>query len=257
MPDPWELVATLRQSGTDCVVVTVTSVRGSTPGSLGSKAVVTSDGLVAGNLGGGRVEAKAIETAETMLREARQVVIEHCWNLQRDVGMTCGGEMGFLFERIVASPPWHILIFGAGHVSQALVRVLSTLACRMDVVDVRSEWLEKLPDSDKVTRRQVGCFEEGVRWLTPETYLISMTKGHATDRPVLCEALNKHPDLPFVGVIGSASKRAVLLSELKEDGLNQEARDLIRCPVGLPIGSNDPAEIAISIAAQMLGEFRS
>jgi xanthine dehydrogenase accessory factor len=64
--------------------------------------------------------------------------------------------------------------------------------------------------------------------------------------------LRRFPEIPFIGVIGSGSKRAVLLRELREDGLSDHLLEKVICPVGLPIGGNDPAEIAISIAAQLL-----
>ena len=82
--------------------------------------------------------------------------------------------------------------------------------------------------------------------------MLSLTKGHSSDRPVLRELLRKFPGFAYAGVIGSASKRAVLMRELREDGIPEELLEKVICPVGLPIGGNDPAEIAISIAAQLL-----
>ncbi|MEM6910300.1 MAG: xanthine dehydrogenase accessory protein XdhC [Verrucomicrobiota bacterium] len=248
----WEEVSALQRAGIDSVVITLTAVRGSTPGSLGGKAVVSAGGLVAGNLGGGRVEAKAIATAQAMLEKGQEELLSQRWHLQRDVGMTCGGAMEFLFEPVRAHSTWHLLLFGAGHVSQALAQVLATLPCQVEVIDVRDDWLEKLPAAANLTRRKVERFQDGVAFLQAHSYLLSITQGHATDRPVLREALRQFPDLPFVGVIGSASKRAVLLRELAEDGIAEETREAIVCPLGLPLGGNDPAEIAISISAQLL-----
>ncbi len=252
MDDVWEIIAQQHRAGTDCVVVTTLDVRGSVPGRRGAKAVVTADGLLAGTLGGGRVEARAIETARNLLAADGEACVEHCWNLQRDVGMTCGGEMRFLFETVRAQPAWHVVIFGAGHVARALVGVLGRLACRVDVVDTRREWLEQLPEAPNVTRRLVEDCAAGVEWVGPQSFIVSLTKGHATDRPVLREVLRRHSDIPFLGVIGSAAKRAVLCRELREDGVDPALLEKLVCPVGLPVGSNDPEEIAISIAAQLL-----
>lgn len=249
--DIWEQISALRRDGVAAVVITITAVRGSVPGQLGGKAIVTADGLHAGNLGGGKVEAAAIARAAAMLAgpESCESVT---WNLQRDIGMTCGGEMGFLFEKITAAPPWHIVIFGAGHVSQALVPVLARLACRLDVIDTRADWLEKLPSSPNLTPHRLPSFEAGVAQVTRESFVLAITRGHSSDRPVLREVLTGFPNIAFLGVIGSASKRAVLMRELKEDGVPAHLLDQIICPLGLPLGSNDPAEIAISIAAQLL-----
>jgi xanthine dehydrogenase accessory factor len=247
----WEQIAALRREGVDAVVVTITAVRGSVPGQLGAKAIVTAEGLVSGNLGGGKVEAKALASALEML-DGDETCSAATWNLQRDVGMTCGGEMSFLFEKVAAVEPWHIVIFGAGHVSQALVPVLATLSCRVDVIDTRSDWLAKFPPLPNVKPHQVNSLENGVALLSPASFVLSITQGHSCDRPVLLDVLRRFPNIPFLGVIGSASKRAVLLRELREDGLQEEILERIICPLGLPIGSNNPAEIAISIAAQLL-----
>jgi xanthine dehydrogenase accessory factor len=249
--DAWEQIAALRHAGMDAVVITITAVRGSAPGQLGAKAVVTGDGLIAGNLGGGKVEARALEQAASML-QGNEWCVAATWNLQRDVGMTCGGEMAFLFERVAAVAPWHIAIFGAGHVAQALVPVLATLSCRIDVCDPRSDWLAKFAPHPRVALHRVDSFEDGVALVSARTFVISITQGHSCDRPVLREVLRRFPAISFLGAIGSAAKRAVLLRELREDGLDPHVLDQIACPLGLPLGGNDPAEIAISIAAQLL-----
>lgn len=252
--DVWEQIAALHRDGTDAVVITITSVRGSVPGGLGAKAVVSRAGLISGNLGGGKVEAKALDHAALMF-DGAETCVARTWNLQQDVGMTCGGEMSFLFEKVLASEPWHIVIFGAGHVSQALVPVLATMACRIDVVDTRPDWLAKLPSKENVGRHIVESFERAADFITAASFVLSVTRGHSSDRPVLGSILRQFSTLPYLGVIGSASKRAVLMRDLREDGLPEESLAGIVCPVGLPVGGNDPAEIAISIAGQLL-EYR-
>ena len=103
-----------------------------------------------------------------------------------------------------------------------------------------------------VVTHLVGKFEEGVSLVGKDSFALSITKGHGADRPVLRELLLKEKGLPFVGVIGSASKRAVLMRELREDGVSEERLGALVCPLGLAIGNNEPAEIAVSIVAQLL-----
>ncbi|MBB5351512.1 xanthine dehydrogenase accessory factor [Haloferula luteola] len=249
--DVWLAIAEARKSGMPMVVVTVISARGSVPGELGGKALVSRWGLTAGNLGGGKVEARAVAHAMKMLEEGG-VCESVIWNLQRDIGMTCGGEMGFLFENVAASENWSIVVFGAGHVGAALVRLLNTLRCTVDLVDPREEWLAAVPDGARLRKHRVDRFEDGVRLVRNGSFVVCVTKGHASDRPVLREVAKSGVDWSFVGVIGSASKRAVLWKELRDEGVEDAFLEKLECPLGLPIGGNDPAEIAVSIVARLL-----
>jgi xanthine dehydrogenase accessory factor len=247
----WQEILRCYDTGVDVVLVTVAAARGSVPADDGAKMLVTREGLLSGTVGGGRIEAKAIEEA-TQLLDSPEITRLHRWNLQQDIGMTCGGEMTLLFERVAAKPPWHIVIFGAGHIGQALVPVLTPLSCKLDVIDTRPEWLQRLPAARNLTLHHLDTFEAGTTLVTERSFVLSITKGHGTDVPVLKEVLTRFPAIPFLGVIGSASKRAALLRDLRGAGIVENLLDRITCPLGLPIGDNDPHEIAISIAAQLL-----
>lgn len=78
-----------------------------------------------------------------------------------------------------------------------------------------------------------------------------MTMGHATDLPVLVEALQNH-DFPYLGVIGSNAKARQLQKGLADAGLSLELQSRFHCPIGLDLGSNHPWEIAVSVAAQLI-----
>ena len=78
-----------------------------------------------------------------------------------------------------------------------------------------------------------------------------MTQGHATDLPVLTEILQTR-DAPYVGVIGSPQKASVLRRDLKQDGVADDKINSFVCPMGVPLGNNTPAEISISVIAQIL-----
>ena len=161
--------------------------------------------------------------------------------------MTCGGVVTFIFE-VFRPASWHIAIFGAGHVSQALVRTLASLSCRVTVFDTRPEMLSALPEAIQVRRRVIEPLENAVDEIPEGAFVAVMTQGHRTDKPVL-ERILKTRQFPYLGVIGSASKAAVLRRELRESGIAEPA---FRCPIGLPLGKDTPEEIAISIAAEML-----
>ena len=88
--------------------------------------------------------------------------------------------------------------------------------------------------------------------LPENTFVLMMTQGHATDFPVLLECAKREKPFPYVGVIGSKSKRAVLVKDLVGAGVNPTRAEDFFCPIGLPIGKSEPAEIAVSVIAQLL-----
>lgn len=209
--------------------------------------IVTADGLDHGTIGGGRIEAKAIEHATKMIRDGQATELLR-WNLTTDVGMTCGGRVQLFFEVSDVSS-WPIAIFGAGHVAQSLAILLKTLPCHVTCIDPREDWLGRLPDG--VHRIRTESPAQVVADLPPETSVVCMTRGHRSDLPVLIEVARQPHTFRFVGVIGSRSKAAALRRELRAAGISDEAFGF-ECPIGLPIGRNHPGEIAVSIAARLL-----
>ncbi len=239
--------AELAESATPFVLVTLVEATGSTPQDTGAKMIVTADGLAAGTVGGGRVEAKAIDEAQAMIADRRHHQLRD-WSLKADVGMTCGGSVKLFFECPGVSS-WCIVVFGAGHIAQALTRLLITLPCQVTCIDPRGDWLAQLPAGVKKIETDDPASE--VEGLANDTYVLCMTRGHRSDLPVLQRIYELDRKFPHVGVIGSKAKAAVLRKELSAAGVAADKLDF-RCPVGLPIGSNHPAEIAVSIAAQLL-----
>lgn len=241
-----ESMRCLEESGEAFVCVTLAEARGSVPQEVGAKMLVTENGRACGTIGGGRVEEAAIEHARGLLAGRSPCELIE-WNLQKDIGMTCGGVVKFFFE-VFQTDAWQIAIFGAGHVSQALVRVLAGLDCRVHVFDTRPEMLSALPESSRIRGHLVEPLEDAVEKIPGGAFVVVMTQGHRTDKPVLERILKTRP-FPYLGVIGSASKAAVLRRELGGAGIADPA---FRCPIGLPLGKDTPAEIAISIVAEML-----
>lgn len=245
----WQESADLERKGVSFVVVTLLSLRGSAPQDIGAKMLVTTDGLYAGTVGGGKVEAAAIKRAKEILESTKQSDPESVtWNLQRDIGMTCGGEVTYLFEHFNQNS-WPIIIFGAGHVSQALTRLLSNLDCQVTCIDHRPEWVEKLEGVNSICHESP---ETLVKDFPKDAYYISMTQGHGNDVPIL-KAISEHTSsAPYVGVIGSKIKGDRIKAELKEKGVNEEFLQKLIVPIGLKIGSNHPYEIAVSVVAELL-----
>lgn len=241
----------LLDGGIPFVTITLVKIRGSAPQIVGAKAVVVTDGIEWGTVGGGKIEAAAVRHAQSLLADQAAASSELVvWNLQTDIGMTCGGEVHLFFD-VHAKTTWPLVVYGAGHVAQSLIRLLIQLDCTVTCVDSRHEWLSKLPNHAKLKKI---CAEEPkstVHSQPEHSFFILMSKGHATDLPVLKEILCTR-SAPYVGVIGSHQKAKVLKRDLKAQGLEDEQIDSFYCPMGLPIGNNTPAEIAISVAAQLI-----
>jgi xanthine dehydrogenase accessory factor len=249
-----ERLAELAASGEPFTSVTLVETIGSTPSDAGSKMLVTAAGLAHGTIGGGRVEAKAIEHAQRMLSEPRGLsprseFVE--WNLQRDVGMTCGGVVKLFFETYNHSP-WQIVLFGAGHVAAAVIHCLLPLECRIRCIDPRREWLARLAEHPRLTKVLSDDAAAQVAALPADAFVLCMTMGHRTDRPILEEIFRQEREFPYLGVIGSKAKRKVLERELQAAGIAKESLMAMRCPIGLELGSNLPGEIAVSVVAELI-----
>jgi xanthine dehydrogenase accessory factor len=252
----YEQLVALGNEGTAFVLVILTESLGSAPQDTGAKMLVTAAGLHTGTVGGGKVEAKALTLAQEMLAAGAHAPRFVNWTLKGDVGMTCGGSVKLYFEAHAgggAGAAWPVWIFGAGHVVQALVPVLAPLDCQLTVVDPRREWLDKLPRARNARYVEAAEPADLVPTMPDHAFLLCLTKGHAFDRPVLQRALAER-NFPFVGVIGSDAKALVLQKEMIAAGLPAKRAKEFHCPVGLPFGNNDPREIALSIAAQLLSE---
>lgn len=240
------------------VTVTLVATKGYAPQDPGAKALVTSEGLYAGTVGGGKVEAAAIQYAKDLLSQQNSAPQFVKWNLQKDIGMSCGGEVEFLFEGTYR-PDWNIVVFGAGHISQALTPLLLKLNCTLTCIDTRQEWLQRLPSESHGFKKI--CLKEYVvselvdllKIFPHKTYFVITTKGHVTDVPVLESISNAEIDPSYLGVIGSKVKAIRIKKDLLELGVKAGLIENLHCPMGLDIGNtNDPFEIAISITAHLI-----
>lgn len=236
----------LREDKKPFVIVTLIDKKNSVPQDIGSKLIITDGGLYFGTIGGGAVEKNCIEKAKGLLSEKSKKSFYETFSLNKDFAMTCGGTATILFEKVESNSIWKIAIFGAGHVSQALCRTLLNLDCSITCIDTRKEWLDKLPNDSKLQKVFVDEYTDYLEKLENDSYIVIMTSGHKYDYPILKEVLTK--DYPYIGVIGSKSKRARFDKDLKSENIVGE----FICPIGEKMGSNNPFEIAISITTQLI-----
>jgi xanthine dehydrogenase accessory factor len=147
-------------------------------------------------------------------------------------------------------PPALAVVCGAGHVGLALAPVLAGLGFRVVVVDDREEFAsaERFPDAEVVVAPFAGAL--AYVGVDEHAYVVIVTRGHVHDMDVLEQALRAR--VGYVGLMASRSKRARMEAALREAGFGREAIGRIHSPIGLDIGAETPAELAISIAAEMV-----
>lgn len=244
-----ELLATLDRDGTPHALVTVVEALGSTPREAGAKMVVT-EGEFWGSIGGGNLEHEAIKRARALIRQGVRIPSLEKNALGPDLGQCCGGLTTLLFEPF-AEPRSHLALFGAGHVGRALVRVLDGTRWRVLWVDERAEAFPA-PAPDFVRVQITDEPTDLVPSLPAGCHCLVMTHSHETDFELI-KALLARGDLGSVGLIGSKTKWARFRKRLVEVGIPEAAIARVECPIGLPgLAGKRPAEIAISVAAQLL-----
>jgi xanthine dehydrogenase accessory factor len=233
------------EAGEDAVVVTVAEVHGSAPPRAGFKMIVSAAGT-SGTVGGGALEAEAIRRARAMLAGRAPARLERIDVAELD--MTCGGEVTLFFEPFVAAVP--LWIFGGGHIGAALAPMAVAAGFAVTVVDDRPEFAaaERFGGS---ARTLCLPYAEAARLVPSGAFAVIVTHGHAHDEELLGAMARRSPRLPYVGMIGSSTKVAKALADLRAAGA--EPGPDVYAPIGLDLGGDSPGEIAVAIAAQLLG----
>ena len=144
-----------------------------------------------------------------------------------------------------------VYIFGGGHVSQALAPILIGLDFQVVIYEDREEFLTSTLFPNPINRI-FGSFDaisENIM-ITEEDYAVVMTRGHQADFSLECQLIETPAD--YLGVIGSKHKVALHKKQLRELGYSESTISRFHMPIGLAIQAETPAEIAISIAAQLI-----
>ena len=256
----------LREARTPAVLVTVAAVRGHAPRNGGAKLVVSPDGLF-GSVGGGNLEATAVDRAREMLAEGagepRLLTLALNDRVTTEYGVQCcGGEVTMLLEPVRAVPS--VAIFGLGHVGLELARILARQEMELHLVDARPEMLEParlgepgstgaLADAIATVRiRHAPVPEAAIADLPTGTHVLIMTHDHIEDLAITDQALRRD-GLGSIGLIGSASKWARFRAKLTELGHSEEDLARVTTPIGIPeVTGKAPASIAVSVAARIL-----
>ena len=252
-PDIFEELVRLRREGQSVVMAAVVAVSGSVPRRAGARMMVLRDGSIRGTIGGGLREADVIGEALKLFRKggARILSLDFKAGLEGEDGPLCGGSMEVYMERI--DPPRRIVIAGAGHVGYFLHRFLQLLEMQTVIFDERSEFAnaERFPGAECV----VEPFLEGLQkiTITPNDGIVIITPEHKYDQVVLKQALET--DAGYIGMIGSKKKVKTIFENLRSESVSEEQIKRVHSPIGLDIGAESPAEIALAIAAEITSVF--
>ena len=247
------VLSSLRDERTACVLVVVTGVRGSAPREEGARMIVTSDGIRHGTIGGGRLEQLATEHAQAMVSGEGAQVESVDFPLGETAGQCCGGAVTLFFERYDWRKP-EVVIFGAGHVGQALGGLASYLNAEVRLVDSRrADELHPAPSAEISARLDLVDAPEGVvDELEVGASVVVMTHSHAIDQAILEACLQRRDELAYIGLIGSARKWARFQERLLAKGFSEADLEKVNSPIGLVQGPKEPRAIALSVAAELL-----
>lgn len=232
-------------------LVTVVETRGSTPRKIGASMVVIADGsamgAIEGTIGGGAVEHQIRQEALFAIATTRPRRVELALTAQ--LGMCCGGSMGFLIEPLRTNPP--CIIFGAGHVATALAQQADTLGFSVWIADPRDEL--RLPERFPAGVQLVSEYErEDLDGLPfgPDAFVVVVTHDHRIDQDLTEEVLRR--DFRFAALVASERKAAMTRKRCAAKGIAQTQIARLQAPAGLDIGAETPEEIALSIVAAMV-----
>ena len=246
----------------DAIACELTSVRGSSPREQGTFMIVGQEAIF-GTIGGGALEYMVIEHARRLIADGRA---EDAMDvpLGPEIGQCCGGRVGvslryadtrlqqILVQRVAAEDAGaaRVYIFGAGHVGRVLAQILSLLPVQVEVIDTRQEELDLLTPG--IAHRRVAMPEALVRSAPQGSAFVILTHDHALDFLIANEALAR-ADSPYVGMVGSRTKRAKFASWFVEQGGDAGALKRLILPIGAQgLGDKRPSVIAALAAAEIM-----
>jgi xanthine dehydrogenase accessory factor len=257
--DLFALMAALRQKGEDFCVATVVRTENATSAKAGAKAVVLRDGSVRGFLGGGCVQRALRQTAAAVLKEGKPRLIrvkpKDDVTTAVDVDGTelhrsncpSGGTVDMFVEPMRRAP--RIVVCGGSAVAVALADLAQRIGYRVAVASLEED-RAGFPDADEA----VAGFDLSGLHLVPEDWVVVSTQGKR-DREALGAALASDAD--YVAFVGSRRKARILCGQLREQGMGELKLSRRKAPAGLDIHGIEPAEIALSILAEIVERRRS
>ncbi len=216
--------------------------------------LVYPSGQISGTVGGGKFEALVVADAQESIRS--KIPLLKTYPLREgepdSFGAICGGEATVLIEPQALREA--VFLIGGGHCAQAIASLAAQCGLSVTVVDDRGELLSDLPPSVTIVSDVAPpAFIRSRNWKQDEA-LVIVSRQHDIDREALAAALSV-PAVGYLGMIGSRRKVQMVFDRLK-DTPGAANLDRVYAPIGLDIGADAPAEIAVSVIAEMLAVLR-
>ncbi len=256
--------------GARVVLASVVARHGSAPSTPGQKLVLLDERTAVGTIGGGAVERVVLARMLQALADREAAPRLETFRLGASLGMCCGGSVELLIEPL--EPLAHVLVVGAGHVGVFTAPLLAAAGFRVTLCDTRAAAadparLAELPPLELEAQPAGATLGSApVRVIhadhdDPEVAsalplaldraaLLVMTHDHQLDQAVIEWALGR--GFGFVGGVGSRAKAARTRARLEAKGVAAADVERVRMPVGADIGARTPAEIGVSIAAELI-----
>ena len=241
------------------VVVEVLRAQGSVPRGAGTRMLVSAD-TVLGTIGGGHLELKAIASARRLLAGQAEAAEQH-YALGPTLGQCCGGAVTLRLLPLAdaraadwptVTPRFALQLYGAGHVGRAIVRLLDDLPCTVQWIDERESEFPPDASAPHIERVCVEPVQAEVALAPPGACYLVLTHSHDLDMAIT-EAILRRGDFAYLGLIGSATKRARFLHRFEARGIAAATLQRLTCPIGVPgITGKEPEVIAVAVVAQLL-----
>lgn len=236
----------------EVALVTVTNKAGSGPRGSGSMMLVDKNGqLLYGTIGGGGVEEQAKKDAAICIKNNESKALHYELTLKDtkdSLHMACGGIMD-IFVKVFTNNN-QLIIVGAGHIGKELSTFSKMLGYHTVMIDHREEYAnyERYGHVDVVLAGDVVEHLMNIN-IDEQTSIVIVTHGHMFDMEALEAVINT--DARYIGMIGSRSKIKHIYSELENKGISKERLQDVFAPIGIDIGGETPAEIALAIMAEV------
>lgn len=237
-----EQLVQIAEQGEAAVLATVIEAEGIDRVEAGAKCLIRDGGIQADTIGDAKIVQAILQESKVHLGDEKSKLV--ALNIPES-----GGKLQVFFE-VMPAPP-KLVVVGAGHIAVPLVKMAKVLDFRVIVTDDRLGYAnrERFPDADEVL---VGDMAQMLKEMsiTSSTYIVLITRGHKYDEPCLREII--HSQAKYIGMIGSRRRIKACFQRFRdEEKIAEEVIDRVYAPIGLDIATETPAEIALSILAEI------